>query len=49
VTDAGVKFPVPSADVAALGYRAGQAAPLPAALLGLLPTGPALDLAPLRG
>jgi type VII secretion protein EccB len=49
VTDAGVKFPVPSADVAALGYRVGQAAPLPAALLGLLPTGPALDLAPLRG
>jgi type VII secretion protein EccB len=49
VTDAGVKFPVPSADVAALGYRVSQAAPLPAALLGLLPTGPALDLAPLGG
>ena len=49
VTDAGVKFPVPSADVAALGYSAGEAASLPAALLGLLPTGPALDLAPLRG
>ncbi len=45
VTDAGVKFPVPSATAAsALGYRAGQAAALPAALLGLLPTGPALDL-----
>ncbi|HEY2579880.1 MAG TPA: type VII secretion protein EccB [Streptosporangiaceae bacterium] len=49
VTDAGVKFPVPPADVAALGYHADQAAALPASLLGLLPTGPALDLTPLRG
>jgi type VII secretion protein EccB len=49
VTATGVKFPVPAANVAALGFRAGQAAALPAALLGLLPTGPALDLAPLRG
>jgi hypothetical protein len=50
VTDAGVKFPVPSAtQVAALGYRAGQAARLPAALLGLLPTGPALNLPAMRG
>jgi type VII secretion protein EccB len=49
VTDAGVKFPVPLAAVPALGYSAGQAAPMPAALLGLLPTGAALDLAPLRG
>jgi hypothetical protein len=50
VTDAGVKFPVPSAAAAAaLGYRAGQAARLPAALLGLLPTGPALSLPTLRG
>jgi type VII secretion protein EccB len=50
VTDAGVKFPVPSASAAsALGYRLGRAAALPAALLGLLPTGPALDLAPMRG
>jgi type VII secretion protein EccB len=50
VTDAGVKFPVPSASAAtALGYRAGQAAALPAALVGLLPTGPALDLPALRG
>jgi|SRR5579875_2799216 len=48
VTDAGVKFPVPPADVTTLGYHASQAAALPAALLGLLPTGPALDLAPLR-
>jgi type VII secretion protein EccB len=45
VTGAGVKFPVPTAAAAAaLGYRAGQAAALPAALLALLPTGPALDL-----
>jgi type VII secretion protein EccB len=44
VTDAGVKYPLPAAEAAALGYRAGQAAPLPAGLLVLLPTGPALDL-----
>ena len=50
VTDAGVKYPVPSSAAAlALGYRAGQAAALPAALLGLLPTGPALDLPALGG
>jgi type VII secretion protein EccB len=49
VTDAGVKFPVPPANVAALGYSVSQAALLPAALLDLLPDGPALDLAPLRG
>lgn len=50
VTDAGVKFPVPSAStLLALGYRAGRAAGMPAALLGLLPTGPALDLPPMRG
>jgi type VII secretion protein EccB len=50
VTDAGVKFPVSSAStLLALGYRAGHAAAMPAALLGLLPTGPALDLAPMRG
>jgi type VII secretion protein EccB len=49
VTDLGVKFPLPSASAAsALGYRAGTAKLLPATLLGLLPTGPALDLAPLR-
>ena len=49
VTDAGVKFAVPSASAAsALGYRAGRAVPVPASLLGLLPTGPALDLAPMR-
>jgi type VII secretion protein EccB len=50
VTEAGVKFPVPSASTAtALGYRAGRAVAMPASLLGLLPTGPALDLAPMRG
>jgi type VII secretion protein EccB len=49
VTDSGVKFPLPAAEAAVLGYRAGQAATLPAALLGLLPTGPALDLPALRG
>ncbi len=50
VTDAGVKFAVPSAKAAsALGYRAGRAVAMPASLLGLLPTGPALDLAPMRG
>lgn len=50
VTGAGVKFAVPSATAAsALGYRAGRAVAMPASLLGLLPTGPALDLAPMRG
>jgi hypothetical protein len=49
VTDAGAKYPLPSATAAtALGYRARRAARLPAALLGLLPTGPALDLSALR-
>jgi type VII secretion protein EccB len=48
VTDAGVKYPVPSAAaVTALGYRVARAARLPAALLGLLPTGPALNLSAL--
>lgn len=49
VTDEGVKFPLAAADIKALGYHAGSAARLPAALLGLLPTGPALDLPSLRG
>jgi type VII secretion protein EccB len=50
VTDAGVKFAVPSASAAsALGYRPGRAVAMPASLLALLPTGPALDLAPMRG
>ena len=49
VTSVGVKFSVPAANVAALGYRTGSAAALPASLLALLPTGPALDLQPMRG
>jgi hypothetical protein len=49
VTDEGVKFPLAAADLRSLGYRPASAASLPAALLGLLPTGPALDLASLRG
>jgi type VII secretion protein EccB len=50
VTGAGVKFAVPTTDEAtALGYQASQAARLPATLLGLLPTGPSLNLAPLSG
>ena len=50
VTDTGVRYPVPTAaDVSALGYRASHAAALPAALLALLPSGPALDLPALRG
>jgi len=48
VTDTGVKYPLPATEATALGYRAGRADPLPAALLGLLPTGPALDLPALR-
>jgi type VII secretion protein EccB len=50
VTGLGVKFPVPTAAAAtALGYRASAAQSLPAALLALVPTGPALDLMPLSG
>ncbi len=50
VTDEGVKYPLPSATAAAaLGYEARRAAQMPAALLGLLPTGPALDLPALTG
>jgi type VII secretion protein EccB len=49
VTDAGVKYPVPSSEVTSLGYTAGEAARLPAALLGFLPTGPALSLPALGG
>ena len=49
VTDSGAKYSLPSAAAAAaLGYKARRAARLPAALLGLLPTGPALDLPALR-
>ncbi|HEY1702847.1 MAG TPA: type VII secretion protein EccB [Trebonia sp.] len=49
VTDAGVKYPVPSSEVTSLGYTAAEAARLPAALLGFLPTGPALSLPALGG
>ncbi|GIJ62443.1 type VII secretion protein EccB [Virgisporangium aurantiacum] len=49
VTDAGVKFPVPSADVAkALGYNATAAGLVAPALLDLLPTGSVLDPAEAR-
>ncbi|MGX7828856.1 type VII secretion protein EccB [Actinokineospora sp. 24-640] len=44
VTEAGAKYPVGSADAAAaLGLPADSAAPVPADLLDLLPTGPLLD------
>ncbi|GGM63380.1 type VII secretion protein EccB [Dactylosporangium sucinum] len=49
VTDAGVKFPIASADAAkALGYALEGARTVPAALLSLLPTGPVLDVAAAR-
>jgi type VII secretion protein EccB len=54
VTSAGVKFAVPTSttlaanELTALGYQASQVVRLPATLLGLLPTGPSLNLAPLR-
>jgi len=49
VTDAGVKFPIGTADGAkALGYSFDQARAVPATLLSLLPTGPVLDLIPAR-
>ncbi|MEJ3743613.1 type VII secretion protein EccB [Actinomycetes bacterium KLBMP 9797] len=44
VTDIGVKFAVPSAEVlAALGYPPGEAVNVPATLVAQLPSGPALD------
>lgn len=49
VTSEGVKFPLAATDIKALGYGRTRAAGLPAALLALLPTGPALDLPSLRG
>jgi type VII secretion protein EccB len=49
VTDTGVKFPLPAAAATELGYHAAQGAALPAGLLALLPTGPALDLPAMRG
>lgn len=44
VTDTGVKYPLPSADVAkTLGYGAVVPAAVPDGVLGFLPTGPSLD------
>jgi type VII secretion protein EccB len=45
VNDAGVKFPIGSEKaVTALGYSLAAARPVPPALLGLLPTGPPLNV-----
>ncbi|MER7010308.1 type VII secretion protein EccB [Saccharopolyspora sp. NPDC000359] len=44
ITDQGVKYPLSSDEVAGvLGYAGVPAVPVPAELLALLPTGPALD------
>ncbi|WP_243791940.1 type VII secretion protein EccB [Saccharopolyspora gloriosae] len=44
VSNVGVKYPLPSPDVAGvLGYSASSAVSVPSALLSLLPTGPSLD------
>lgn len=44
VTDVGLRFPVPSADVLAqLGYTDSDAVSMPAALAARIPEGPALD------
>ncbi|MCO1580742.1 type VII secretion protein EccB [Crossiella sp. SN42] len=49
LTDLGVKYPVPSAEVAALlGYGGATPVPVPTGLLSFLPTGPALDPAAAR-
>ncbi|HEY3611187.1 MAG TPA: type VII secretion protein EccB [Pseudonocardiaceae bacterium] len=49
ITDAGMKYPVPSADaLKALGYGAATAQPVAGTLLALLPTGPSLDPAAAR-
>ncbi|MFC4015656.1 type VII secretion protein EccB [Nonomuraea purpurea] len=52
ISDQGVRFPVPSADVLGkFGYDAADVAPVPAAIMQAIPQGPALDpkaaLAPL--
>ncbi|MDG4765074.1 type VII secretion protein EccB [Solwaraspora sp. WMMD406] len=50
VTDEGIKYPIPSqAVLLALGYDASDAVAMAPQLLSLLPTGPALDLAPIVG
>ncbi|TDD83283.1 type VII secretion protein EccB [Actinomadura rubrisoli] len=44
VNDQGVRFALPSADVAKkLGYDAKKAAPVPSSVIHLIPAGPALD------
>ncbi|NJP98244.1 type VII secretion protein EccB [Nonomuraea sp. FMUSA5-5] len=44
ITDQGVRFQVPSADVLGrLGYDAGDIAPVPASIIHAIPQGPALD------
>jgi type VII secretion protein EccB len=44
VNDAGISFPLPSKDtVEKLGYNVKDAAPVPRAVMALLPTGPLLD------
>jgi type VII secretion protein EccB len=49
VTDLGIKFPLPSDEVAtALGYAGQVPVAVPTLLLGLLPTGPVLDSAVAR-
>ncbi|MFD0691570.1 type VII secretion protein EccB [Actinomadura fibrosa] len=44
VNDQGIRFALPSADVAKkLGYDAAKAAPVPSSVIHLIPAGPALD------
>ncbi|MFI7119462.1 type VII secretion protein EccB [Amycolatopsis sp. NPDC049868] len=44
ITDVGMKFPLPSSEVAAaLGYGDAKPVPVPTTVLAFLPTGPALD------
>jgi hypothetical protein len=43
VTEPGIAYPVPPAAMSALGYSGVVPVPLPAALLGRIPLGPALD------
>jgi len=50
ITDAGLRFAVPTADAAAwLGYSTIQPTPIPSRLLALVPQGPALDPTSARG
>jgi hypothetical protein len=44
ITDQGVRYPVPSADVLTkLGYDATDIAPVPASIMQSIPQGPTLD------